>query len=70
MQQPYYCLLDTPLLSACLQREWRLVLAKRNAAATAIQACWRGHVVRKQNGWMARLLDRCTRAYDALAQNR
>jgi hypothetical protein len=53
-----------------LQREWRRVAARRSAAATSIQACWRGHVVRKQNGWMRRLLDRCTRAYSTLAQNR
>jgi uncharacterized protein YukE len=53
-----------------VQREWRQVLERRNAAAAVIQACWRGHVVRKHNGWMRRLLDRCTRAYEALKQDR
>lgn len=57
-------------LPLSVQREWRRVLADRNAAATSIQACWRGHVVRKQNGWMRRLLNRCTLAYSTLAQDR
>lgn len=63
-------LADMLIVCVCAQREWRRVQAKRNAAATAIQACWRGHVVRKQNGWMRRLLDRCTCAYEALAHDR
>lgn len=27
-------------------------------------------MVRKQNGWMRRLLDRCSKAYEALKQDR
>lgn len=57
-------------LPSCLQREWRRVRAHRSAAALVIQACWRGHAVRKHNGWMRRLLDRCTKRYEALKQDR
>lgn len=57
-------------VGVALQREWRRVQARRSAAAAVIQSCWRGHVVRKQNGRMRRVLERCLRAYAALKEDR
>jgi hypothetical protein len=49
-----------------LAERWR----RRNSAAVLIQSCWRGCLVRRQNGWMKRFLQKCLVAYEALRQTR